>query len=326
LSAPFVLGVDIGGTNLVVGAVSRDGRLAAIRSEPTRPDRGPDAAVAAIQAMASALAEDASGAGSRTSDAFMGMGVGCPGPLDPEGGIILETPNLGWEGFPILDRLAEAIGLPATLDNDANCATWGEWWAGAGRGAGSLVCVTLGTGVGGGFIADGRLLRGASGAAMEIGHTTLSLGGRLCGCGARGCLEAYVSGPAIAARAREAVDSGEVSILASLVDGDLNVLTAAHVHEAFSAGDDLAVQIVEETASILGAGLGSLINVLNPERIAIVGGVAALGDDLFRPLREHVRDRVFPSTFEVCAIVPGELRSTAGVIGAAGRFLQERDA
>lgn len=326
MSERFVLGVDIGGTNLVVAAVSPDGRLAAIRSEPTRPERGPEAAMTTIRAMADVVAEEVAGAGSSAGDVFMGVGVGCPGPLDLDAGIILETPNLDWDGFPVRDRIADLTGLSATLDNDANCATWGEWWAGAGRGSRSLMCLTLGTGVGGGFIADGRLLRGASGGAMEIGHTTVSVDGRMCGCGARGCLEAYVSGPAIAARAREAVVSGETSILSSLVDGDLDALTAAHVHGAFSAGDEVAVRVVSATASILGAGLGSLMNVLNPERITIVGGVSALGTDLFGPLREHVRARVFPSTFEACAIVPGELLATAGVIGAAGIFLSERSA
>jgi len=206
VSDRWVVGVDIGGTNLVVGVIPFDGgEPAALRSGSTEPERGPDAAMDDVATMAKAVIEETLDRHGGARDEIVGVGIGCPGPLDLARGVVLSAPNLGWTNYPIRDRVAERLGLPATLDNDANCATYGEWWQGAGRGINVLVGVTLGTGIGGGLILDGRLLRGASGSAGELGHTTIDFTGRRCRCGNYGCLEAYVSGPNIAARARESV-------------------------------------------------------------------------------------------------------------------------
>lgn len=320
-----MLGVDIGGTNLVVATIPRSGGPpVSMRTRATRQERGPDAAIADVAAMADRVISETLGrAGGSRSD-VLGVGIGCPGPLDLDTGSVLHAPNLDWSGFPVRDRVAEAVGLDATLDNDANCATYGEWWAGAGVGATSLVCVTLGTGIGGGFIEDGRLFRGATGSALEIGHMTIDVDGRICGCGNRGCLEAYASGPAIAARATEGIGSGSESVLSALVDGDLNAMTAETVSDAALGGDGFAAGIMSETAQALGVGLANVVNVLNPERIVIVGGVTAAGAHLFVPLEAEVRRRAFERAVEGCSIVPGALPHTAGVIGAAGVFLAER--
>ena len=321
----WVLGVDIGGTNLVVAAIRVEGGpTGAIRSGATEPERGPDAAVGDIGAMADAVIAEtlARHGGSRAS--FVGAGIGCPGPLDLSKGIVISTPNLGWDGYPIRDRVSEAVALPASLDNDANCATYGEWWQGAGRGVCSLVGVTLGTGIGGGIILDGELLRGATGGAGEVGHTTVDLGGRRCGCGNDGCLEAYASGPSIAARAREGLDGRSDSLLATLVDGNLDRITAVTVYDALVKGDEYAREVMTETAKILGAGIANIINTLNPEVVVLVGGVTRAGEHLFGPLRSEVRRRGFPRAVEACSIVPGVLPDTAGVIGAAGIFLALR--
>ncbi len=235
--------------------------------------------------------------------------------------MVISTPNLGWDAYPIRDRIAAAVGLPATLDNDANCATYGEWWQGAARGLSSVVGVTLGTGIGGGLITEGMLVRGASGCAGEIGHMTLDLTGRRCACGNHGCLEAYASGPAIAARAREGLEVGRESVLPELVDGDLERITAATVYEALTHGDAYAREVMAETARILGAGLANLVNLFNPEMIVVVGGVTRAKEHLFGPLRAEVRRRAFPSGVDACRIVPGALPETAGVIGAAGIFV-----
>jgi glucokinase len=324
MSVRWVVGVDIGGTNCVVAAVPFQGGMpAAVRALPTRPQRGPDAAVADIAAMAEEVIGEATGSEGGSRSDVLGVGIGCPGPLDLETGVIGATPNLGWEGYPIRDRIAEALGLPASLDNDANCATYGEWWQGAGRGTGSLVGVTLGTGIGGGFVEGGRILRGASGSACEIGHMTIALEGRRCGCGNDGCLEAYASGPAIAARAREGLREGHASILPELVD-DLETLTAATVYEALTLGDAFAQDVMTETARLLAVGLANLVNLFNPEMIVVVGGVTRAGEHLFEPLRSEVRRRAFRSAVNACAIVPGALPDTAGVIGAAGVFVMER--
>lgn len=325
MSHRWLIGVDIGGTNLVVAAVPyTGGEPAAIRTRPTAPARGADAAVADIAEMAEeVVAQTLEQEGARRED-FRGVGIGCPGPLDLRTGVIGTSPNLKWDGYPIRDRVSAAVGLPASLDNDANCATYGEWWQGAGRGTASLVGVTLGTGIGGGYIESGRLLRGTSGSGCEIGHMTIDFDGRPCGCGNRGCLEAYASGPAIAARAREGLEAGRTSVMSGLVQGDLSLLTAATVYEAIQAGDDYAREVMTESARILAVGLANVINVFNPEMIVIVGGVTRAGRHLFAPLREEVGRRAFGSAVAACTIAPGALPSTAGVIGAAGVFVMER--
>lgn len=318
-----VLGVDIGGTNLVVAAVPEAGGApTAIRSAQTQPERGPDAAVADIVAMAGEVLLELDDLDISRDD-VLGVGIGCPGPLDLEGGIIISTPNLGWDGYPIRDRISDSLQLPASLDNDANCATYGEWWLGAGQGVSSLVGVTLGTGIGGGFILDGALVRGASGGAGEIGHMTIDFTGRRCACGNYGCLEAYASGPNIAARAREGLEAGYESMLTELVRGDLSLLTAATVYEALTLGDEYAQEVMTETARILGAGVANVVNAFNPEVVVIVGGVTRAGEHLFGPLRSEVRRRAFASSVEACSILPGALPDTAGVIGAAGVFVSE---
>jgi len=322
LSERWVVGIDIGGTNLVVGVVPFEGGAPrAQRIEMTRPARGGDAIVADVVRMArEAVAElraDCPGA------EVVGVGIGCPGPLDLERGLVRTSPNLGWKDFPIRDGIADGLGLPASLDNDANCATFGEWWQGAGRDVATLIGVTLGTGIGGGIVLDGKVLRGASGCAGELGHTTIDFTGRRCACGNYGCLEAYASGPNIAARAREGVEAGDESILAELVGGDLDQITAKTVYDALLAGDAFAKEIMQETAKVLGAGIANVVNLFNPQMVVVVGGVTRAGDHLFGPLRSEVRRRAFDEAVEACRIVPGELIETAGVIGAAGIFVTE---
>jgi glucokinase len=237
---------------------------------------------------------------------------------------VITTPNLGWKDYPIRDRISGLLDLPATLDNDANCATYAEWWQGAGRRATSMAGVTLGTGIGGGLILDGRLIRGASGCAGEIGHTTIDFTGRRCKCGNYGCLEAYASGPNIAARAREGIEAGDQSLLVDLVDGDLDRITAVTVYDALLQGDEHAQAVMLETAKILGAGIANVVNTFNPEVVVVVGGVTRAGEHLFTPLRSEVRRRAFDVAVQACRIVPGELGDAAGVIGAAGIFIVDR--
>ena len=326
MSERYVIGVDIGGTNIVVGVVPvKGGEPVALRSAATKSERGPAAIVSDVSTMASAAVSETLRRTGASQEQIAGIGIGCPGSIDLEGGVVLTAPNLGWTDYPMRDRVSERIGLPATLDNDANCATYGEWWQGAGRGAGVLAGVTLGTGIGAGLIVDGRIARGASGSAGEIGHTTIDLTGRRCACGNYGCLEAYASGPNIAARAREGLEAGYDSLLVKLVDGELDRITAITVYDALLQGDDYAHEVMLETAKILGAGIANLVNTFNPEVVVIVGGVTRSGEHLFGPLRSEVRRRAFESAVEACRIVPGELLEKAGVIGAAGVFIAKSD-
>jgi len=325
MSGPWVVGVDVGGTNVVVGLVPTEGgRPCSLRKCATASLGEPDAVVRHLARIVDEVIDDGLGASGGSRADVLGIGIGSPGPLDLEAGVVLDAFNLGWKDFPLRDGLAEAVGLPAILDNDANCATWGEFWQGAGKGARSLVGVTLGTGIGGGVVLDGRLVHGASASAGEIGHMTIDFTGRRCKCGNYGCLEAYASGPNIAARAREGIEAGAESLLLRLVDGDPERITAVTVYEAILQGDGYAAEVMIETAKLLGAGIANIVNILNPEVVVIVGGVTRAGDFLFAPLRSEVRRRAFKSAEQACRIVPGALPETAGVIGAAGLFLQGR--
>lgn len=325
MSRRYVLGIDIGGTNLVAGCVTEDGSaLHGLRSEPTVAEKGADDVIERILRLAHA-AMDETRAVDRQAE-IVGVGIGAPGPLDTRRGIVLLTPNLGWRNMPLRERVGGPLGLPAALDNDANCAALGEWWMGAARGARHALGVTIGTGIGGGIIIDGRLFHGASDCAGEIGHITIDTSGRRCKCGNYGCLEAYASGPAIASRAVEAVESGAPSRLADFAGGDLARVTAQTVYDAASHGDDLAREVVGDTAKYLGAGIANLVNVLNPEIVVVCGGVTLAGEWLFGPLRREVARRAFRPAVDACRIVPGALVGSAGVYGAACAFLQQRHA
>jgi glucokinase len=318
----FVLGIDIGGTNLVVGSVAEDGSsMVASASEPTHSEAGATAVVDRLVA----LAERAIATTRREAPGaeILGVGVGAPGPLDTRRGIVLLTPNLGWVNMPLRQLIHDRLGLPAALDNDANCAVLGEWWVGAARGARHAIGITIGTGIGGGLIIDGQLYHGASDVAGEIGHTTIDTEGRRCKCGNYGCLEAYASGPNIALRAVEELEAGAESRLRTLVGGDLQKITAQTVYQAAANGDELALEVVNDTAKFLGVGIGNLLNVFNPEVVVVCGGVTLAGDHLFEPLRREVARRAFKPAVTACRIVPGELSGTAGVYGAAKVFLDQ---
>ena len=208
-----IVGVDLGGTNVVVGGIPEDGGAPlALASERTPVKQGAEAVVDLIVSMIRRCIDETRRAAPGAE--LAGVGIGAPGPLDRAKGVVLIAPNLEWRNMPLRDRVAAAVELPTTLDNDANCAVLGECWQGAARGARFVVGLTIGTGVGGGIVLDGRLYHGARDVAGEIGHTSIDLNGRRCKCGNYGCIEAYASGPAIAARAVEGLEAGGNSRLA----------------------------------------------------------------------------------------------------------------
>ncbi|HEY0969987.1 MAG TPA: ROK family protein [Gemmatimonadales bacterium] len=317
----YILGLDLGGTNMTAALMPEDGsRTIAVRSVQTHRELGADGVVERMVELAESSIAAAQAEVGLGRHQIIGAGIGAPGPLDLAAGIVRVAPNLGWRDFPLRQRIADALGMPTALDNDANCATLGEWWVGAARGARHVVGMTIGTGIGGGLILDGRIFHGVSGVAGEVGHTTIDANGRRCACGSYGCLEAYASGTAIAERAREALGSGEASLVLDMADGDLTLITAQVVYDAADAGDVVALHIVRETAQFLGAGVANLLNTFNPEVVVIAGGVTKAGDSLFEPLRSEVKRRAFRSAVEACRIVPGELPGTAGVVGAVAMF------
>ena len=295
------------------------GRPRALRVDDTAGGRGGDAVVDQVCAMIRAAVDEVARAGG-SGAGVAGVGVAAPGSLDRARGVVLESHNLGWFGLPLRDRVHAATGLPTIVENDANCAAYGEWWRGAGRGFRSVLGITLGTGIGGGIVMDGRPFLGATGAAGEIGHMTVEFGGRRCTCGGRGCLEAYASGPAIARTAVEGLGGGTRSTLPELVAGDLNRITAATVHEAAVGGDAYATGVLARAARMLAAGVAGAVNLLGPDAVVVMGGVAAAGDLFFGPLAAEFSRPRFRSAVDACTVVPGALPGTAGVVGAAGVF------
>jgi glucokinase len=317
----MIVGVDVGGTKIVVGTLTENGQqLFGLSRQSTPVHAGPAGVIKRIVEMIKTSIAETQAALPTTEIEVVGVGIGSPGPLDTTRGVVILTPNLGWREVPLREKVSEAVGLPATLDNDANCAILGEAWRGAARRARYVVGVTIGTGVGGGIVIDGKIFHGASDAAGEIGHTTIDSTGRRCNCGNYGCLEAYASGPAIAARAVEGILAGEPTSLPEQVDGDLEAITAEVVYEAATKGDELALEVVRDTARFLGTGIANLINIFNPEIVVICGGVTAAGERLLGPLRKEVTRRAFKPAVDACSIVPGELTGTAGVYGAVAAF------
>ena len=246
------------------------------------------------------------------------IGVAAPGPIDARSGVVTAPPNLpGWENVPLAKLIHEEFGLTAYLENDANAAALGEHRFGSGRGCRHMVYVTASTGIGGGFIFDGRLYTGATGGAAEVGHMTLVPDGPLCGCGNRGCLEALASGSAIAREARRHIERGVPTLIAELAGGDPGRITAKLVAEAADQGDREANAILDLAMGYLGVGVANLVNLLNPELMVIGGGLAKMGDRLFDPVRRAIDLRAFPSAAQAVELRPAQLGDDVGLLGAA---------
>ncbi|MDI3328568.1 MAG: ROK family protein [Alicyclobacillaceae bacterium] len=302
---PVVLGIDVGGTNIKAGLVGPSGELVAKEAWPTEGRLGPREVIRRLAVRVKAMAERAGVSWERVQ----GAGSGWPAFLDLPSGVIEEAINLGWKDVPVAAWLEEVLQKPVAVDNDANAAALGEAWIGAGQGAGSVLCVTLGTGVGGGIVFNGALYRGASAMAGEIGHLPLKPEGEPCTCGRRGCLETLASATAVV---REARRRGVAS-----PPGGPAALTARDVFALAAQGHPVAKEVVEEAASWLGLGLAAAANLLNPEVIVVGGGMAEAGDLLFVPLEAEFRRRALPRVARFCRLTPALLGGSAGVFGAA---------
>jgi glucokinase len=307
----FVLGLDVGGTKLAAGVVAGDGRVLSMLTEASRTERGPMDMIARHLE----LGREAVKASAVDWSEIRAIGIACGGPLDPIAGVIQSPPSLpGWDDIPLVAMVSDAYQRPAVVDNDATAGAIAEWSFGAGRGRGvrDLVFLTISTGIGGGLILDGRVYRGAAGNAGELGHLTVDRLGRACGCGRRGCLEAYASGTNIARRAREALESGEPSSLAELA-----VVTARDVSLAAAAGDPLAIRVWDETTAILGSAMANILDIFNPELIVLGGGVTRAGSQLLRPVREAGLAQAMAPARRAGDIVLAGLGDSLGVVSAA---------
>jgi len=311
---PFYLGIDLGGTNIKSGVVEDSGRPLSSVSIETQADLGPEVGVENL-AEAGRLAVKQSGL---SWDQIAGVGLGSPGTMDLSRGMLLEPPNLpGWNQLPIRDLLAAKLKKPTILQNDANAAALGEFWAGAGRNTRSLVLFTLGTGIGCGIISNERVIEGRHSHGGECGHIIIQMeNGRRCACGAYGHLEAYASATALVKRAQELL--AEQSTRSSLHDLADDELTSQAINEAADAGDDLARRLMRETAYYLAVGAVTLMHTIDPDIVLFGGGMIAAGPTFLEDIRQHIQKMAFPTVAKGCKIEYAELGGDAGFIGAAG--------
>lgn len=310
----WLAGVDLGGTTIKMAFINQNGEIIHKWEIPTNKCDQGDHIPSDI---AQSIDQNLGGLG-QNKNKLAGIGIGAPGPVNLQHGSIDVAVNLGWVNFPLKDRLEMETSLPVIVDNDANVAAIGEMWKGAGEGAKDLLCVTLGTGVGGGIIANGEIVHGVNGAGGEIGHiTSVVEGGAPCNCGKKGCLETVASATGIVRLALEELSSTQLpSKLRDLYDKH-GPLTSKQVFEAASEGDELADKVIGQVTFHLGLALANLANGLNPEKIIIGGGVSKAGDILLKPLKEQFNHFVFPRVAQGAKLAIASLGNDAGVIGSA---------
>jgi glucokinase len=311
---PFYLGIDLGGTNIKSGVVDDQGRPLSSVSVETMAERGP---VVGINNLAEAgrLAVSQSGL---SWDEITGVGLGSPGTMDLSRGMLLEPPNLpGWNQLPICQRLADQLNKQTVLQNDANAAAYGEYWAGAGRNTRSLVLFTLGTGIGCGIVEEGRIIEGRHSHGAECGHIIIQMSNaRQCSCGAYGHLEGYASATALVKRALEALDQDPAPSL--LRDVAPEEITSRVIDQAANAGDPLARRLMRETAHYLAVGAVNLMHTIDPDIILFSGGMIAAGLPFLDDIRSGIRSMAFPTLIDRVKVEYAELGADAGFIGAAG--------
>jgi glucokinase len=308
------LAIDLGGTELRAAVVEATGRVAAFAATPTDAQAGPQVVIAQMEALIDQVRAE-------TPEAqIVGLGVGAPGPLDPDAGVVVDAPTLlGWRDVPLAAILSERLGVPVKLENDANAAALGEWRFGAGQGTQSMVFITVSTGIGGGVIVDGHLLHGRRGLAGEIGHMTISDKPELCPCGGVGCWEAFASGTALAREATKLVAAGSAPEVGRLAGG--GPVTGRHVAEAAQKGDVPALRLLDDEARWLGIGLTNLLHLYSPERLILGGGVGSLLPLMQETIDRTIRERAM-SAFRGVPVVAAALGRNAGLVGAASLVLK----
>jgi glucokinase len=326
---PLAVGVDIGGTKVIAGVVDPDGKvLDQVRVETPDKSKSPQVVEDTIAGLVTALA---------ARYRVFAVGIGAAGWLDETRGTVVFAPHLAWRNEPLREAMRRRLRLPVTVENDANAAAWAEWRFGSARGEGHLLCITLGTGIGGAIMAGGALQRGRYGMAGEFGHMAVVPGGHRCACGNRGCWEQYASGHALVREARElaAADSAVIQGLLDRVGGDVYGITGPLITEAANDGDPVAVELFEGIGAWLGIGIANLSAALDPGLVVIGGGVSQANELLLQPAREAYRRQLPGRGFRPEArIVRAELGNLAGLIGAAdlarrarrkGTHVEQRD-
>jgi glucokinase len=315
-----VIAVDIGGTKILTALFSPAGNMLARQVCPTLAGEG---VAAVVERLCSAIAVLLSRHNIRPSQ-LAAIGIACAGGIDTARGVVVTpSPNMpDWVDVPLADIVRERFGVATFVVNDASAAALGEHRYGAGKGVKDLVLFTLGTGIGGGIIAGGKLYLGAVGGAGELGHMTIAADGPKCGCGNTGCLEMLASGRAVERDAIARLRRGEKSLLSEMVNGEIEKITAEQVGAAARRGDHLALDVLSRAAYYLGIGMVNAVNIFNPETVVLGGGMAELGDILIEPGRRMVKERAFSISSGAVRIVTAHLGNEAGVYGAAAFALE----
>mgnify|MGYP000685691480 CR=1 FL=1 len=307
----WTAGVDLGGTKIQVIQVNAFGTVGKKILCPTGAEYGHFAIENKIIEIINQLIEEV-GCGPNA------IGVGVAGQVDEESGIVKFAPNLKWSEVPFQTNLRRAFGIPVVVINDVRAATWGEWLRGAGKGFSHLLCIFIGTGIGGGIVCDGKMLSGYNNTAGEIGHITVSLNGPKCTCGNFGCMEAYAGGWALAKRAVDLIQTNpsQKTLILQEADGEICGIRGFHVLKAAKKGDEIALQIVEEAVEALGAGVAGLINTLSPECIIFGGGVIEGFPEIIESIKEKAKNRALSAAFNNVQMTKALLHNEAGAIGA----------
>lgn len=310
----YVVGIDLGGTKIYAAVVNHKGRILGVGRKRTKAELGFEATLARMVACVDEAIKDAK----VDEEAVIAVGVGSPGPLDLKKGSIIETPNLKWQDVPLKAGLKSALKRPVSIDNDGNVGVLGEFAYGAGHGARDMVGLFIGTGIGGGVIINGKVLHGFNENAGELGHMILHPQGPLCGCGNHGCLEAFASRLAIERDIRAAISAGVASKIFIGVEKPDAPLRSKRLSEAYQAQDPAVQQAVDNSATYVGYGVASLLNILNPEVVVLGGGVVeAIGEPYVKIVAKIASQNVFKIALRNVRIVPAALKDDSAVLGAA---------
>lgn len=310
----YYLGVDLGGTNIVAGVVDEEYKIIATSTTPTKPKRGSEAVIEDIVR----VAKEALAKAELTEKDIPYLGIGVPSTVNQNNNHVVFANNLGWKDYDLIPEIQKLWDVPVLLANDADSAAMGEYFAGQGKDYDSILFITLGTGVGGGYVFKDELYTGGDGFGFEPGHMTVVIDGIECTCGKKGCLEAYASVTALNRQAREAMKNDKDSLMWEKCNGDDANVSGKIIFDAAKEGDKTANEVVDKFIHYLATGIGNYITILRPEAVIIGGGVAEAGDRLFEPLKKELPQMIYASdVIGIPPILKAELGNDAGVIGAA---------
>lgn len=310
----YKLGIDLGGTNIVAGVVDDNYNIVATSKVKTNLPRPAEEVIDDMVKAANIAIESA---GLKVSD-IDSMGVGSPGAIDPVHGVVCYANNLGFNNVPMAKMLKERIGVDFYIENDANAAAYGEYIAGAGRGTNDFIAITLGTGVGGGVIIDGKIYSGSNYAGAELGHTVIAMDGEMCSCGRQGCWEAYASATALIRQTKQAMIKYPKSVMWELCGSDINKVDGRTAFDAMRKGDAAGKMVVDKYVEYVAVGVSNNINIFQPDVLCIGGGISKEGDNLIKPIKAFLEGENYARNIEKNTEVKvAELGNDAGIIGAA---------